>query len=186
MTFANPVTKEETYKKYLAEIGEKPNKKLERIFACGLPAAWLYLKAIGLEDLYFDLLKQVKTRYMLYKDLFYLMLLANGKSEFFPSISNSFLKLKVPPLVQAAQVQVSEPVFRMAYGFTRDQLIEVLGAIAKPGYMIRLGNQRRAIGIMFENNAYHVYHADNPRALEFKDVEGCVDLIMRVINERIY
>lgn len=183
MAFSDPITKEDTYKQYLATIGEKPSRRLKQVFDCGLPAVWLYLKAIGLENLYFDLLKRVKTRYLLFKELFYLLLLANGKSSFFPTIARGFLKFKVPTLVAAAQVQVTKPIFRMAYGFTREQLKEVLNAIAKPHYMIRLGNKTKAIGIMYSDNAYHVYHTANPSAVEFKNVDGCVDLIMRVMNE---
>lgn len=182
MAFTEQITTTEAYKKYMEEIGVQPSKKLDRVFACGLPAVWMYLKSIGLEELYFDLLKRTKHQYILFKDLFYLTLLANGKSTFFPEIGKGFLKFRIPPLVAAAQVEVSEPVFRMAFGFTREQLIEVLSAITKPHYMIRIGNQRKAIGIMYSDNAYHVYHTDNPRALEFKNIDGCVDLIMRVMN----
>ncbi len=182
MAFTEQITTSDPYKKYMAEIGVQPSKKLDRVFACGLPAVWMYLKSIGLEELYFDLLKRAKTRYILFKELFYLTLLANGKSSFFPTLGKGFLKLRVPPLVAAAQVEVSEPVFRMAFGFTREQLIEVLSAITKPNYMIRIGNQTQAIGVMYSDDAYHVYHTDNPRALEFKNVEGCVDLIMRVMH----
>ena len=72
----------------------------------------------------------------------------------------------------------------MAYSFSREQLIETLELIAKPNAMIRIGNQRRAISIMYSDNAYHVYHADNPRPLEFKSVDKCADLIIRTLNEQ--
>ncbi len=56
MAFTEQITTSDPYKKYMAEIGVQPSKKLDRVFACGLPAVWMYLKSIGLEELYFDLL----------------------------------------------------------------------------------------------------------------------------------
>lgn len=182
MAFAEPITKTDSYKKYLQEIGVKPNKKLENIFSSGLPAVWLYLKAIGLEELYFDLLKRIENNYQYFKEIFYLLLLANGKSPFFPTIGKNFLKFKIPPEVAAAEVQLAEPAFRMAFGFTRDQLIEVLTAITKPNYMVRIGNQKLSVGIMYSNDAYHVYHTGNPSALEYNNIDSCVDVIMRVLG----
>lgn len=184
MPLTNPVISQDSYYKYLDTIGVKPSKKLERCFSCGLPAVWLYLKAIGLEDVYFDLLKRIKNRSLLYKELFYLMILTNGHNKFFPHLPKEILKYKVPHDVAAAQVPITKPLFELTYSFTKEQLREVLLAIAKPNLMVRLGNQRKAIGIMFKDDVYHVYHAENPNAIEFKNVDGCVNLIMRVINER--
>lgn len=183
MPLTNPITSRPTYIEYLTEIGEKPTNKLERSFACGLPAVWLYLKSIGLEDLFFDLLAQSKKRPEAYKELFYLMILTNGQNQFFPNIPKDFLKDMIPADVKAAQVEIDKPDFEMTFSFTAAQLKETLEAVAKPNVMVRLGNQRKTIGIMFSDNMYHVYHADNPNALQFKTIDRCVDLIMRVINE---
>lgn len=183
MALTNPVTSQETYNQYLKEIGALPTKKLERCFACGLPAVWLYLKALGLEELFFDLLVKCKTRRELYKELFYLLILTNGQNKFFPHIPEEFLNIQIPEEVADAQIELDEPIFQIAYSFTKEQLARTLEQIAKPNVMIRLGNQRKAIGLMYTDGVYHVYHADNPRALEFNNIDGCVSLIMRVINE---
>ncbi|HSX20209.1 MAG TPA: hypothetical protein VLG38_03680 [Gammaproteobacteria bacterium] len=184
MAFSNQVTTLQTYKQYLREIGIVPSAKLESCFACGLPAVWLYLKAIGLEDLYFDMLAGLKKRTALFKELIYLLIFTNGHNTFFPHIPKGFLTNKVPPAVAAAQVQLAKPSFEMAYEFSRDQLTQVLSAVTQPNYMVRIGNQRKAIGIMCKDDTYHVYHANNPRALQFNDIEECVNVIMRVMNER--
>lgn len=185
MPLTNAVTEQKTYQQYMQEIGVAPSKQLERSFACGLPAVWLYLKAIGLEELFFELITKSKTRPETYKELLYLLMLSNCHNKFFPHPPVGILKLEVPQDVKAAQVEIDKPVFEMAYSFSRDQLIETLSLIAQPDAMIRIGTQRKAIGIMFKDNAYHVYHSDNPHALEFKSVEKCADLIMRVLNEQV-
>jgi hypothetical protein len=184
MPITNAVTDQKTYQQYLHEIGVMPTKQLERSFACGLPAVWLYLKAIGLEELFFDLIAKSKTRPELYKELLYLLMLTNGHNKFFPHPPEDLLKLEIPREVKAAQVEIDKPVFEMAYSFSRDQLIKTLSLIAQPNAMIRVGTQRKSIGIMFNDDVYHVYHSDNPHALEFKSVEKCADLIMRVLNEQ--
>lgn len=185
MGLVNPITDLGSYKNYLHGIGKVPTAQLERCIACGLPAVWLYMKAIGLEPVFFDLLNKVKTRDVLFKELFYLLIFTNSHNKFFPHVPETFLKLSVPAEVAAAQIQIDKPVFEIAYNFTRDQLIATLEQIAKPNVMIRLGTQRKAIGIMYNNNAYNVYHSDNPSPLEYRSVAGCVDLIMRVIQNKI-
>lgn len=176
------VTKLDTYDKYMREIGAISSYDLDKCFSCGLPSVWLYLKSIGLEELYFEILGKLKNRHLLFKELFYLLLLTNGTNKFFPHLPESFLKLQIPAEVKAAQLEVSEPEFEMAYSFTREQLKETLELIAKPGKMIRLGNKRKAVGVMYHDNVYDVYHADNAHALQFKSIDGCVDLIMRAIK----
>jgi hypothetical protein len=182
MDFANQVTKLDTYKQYLHEIGSVPSYQLDTSFACGLPEVWLYMKSIGLEDIFFELLEKAKTRPQVFKELFYLLMLTNGENKFFPHIPADFLKLDIPPAVADAQVEIRKPDFAIAYSFTRDQLLDILKLIALPNVMVRMGNERKAIGVMFKDNIYHVYHADNPRALEFKNIDGCVDSIMRVMQ----
>lgn len=184
MAFLESITNQESYRQYLREAGIAPSKTLERCFACGLPAVWLYNKAIGLEDLYFELIKKAKDRAILYKEIFYLLTFTNSHNKFFPSLPKGLLKLKIPPLIAAAQVEIAKPAFEMTFDFTKEQLKETLRLLTKPNVMIHLGNQRKAIGMMYADNAYHIYHSDNPHALEFKDIEGCVQLIMRVINEK--
>lgn len=181
VTTPTEVTKLETYTKYMKEIGAVPSYKIEKCFSCGLPAVWLYLKAIGLEETYFDILSKLKNRHMLFKELFYLLLLTNGANKFFPHIPENLLNLEIPKEVKDAQVQILKPEFEMAYAFNKEQLKETLELIAKPGKMIRLGNKKKAIGLMYQDNVYHIYHAGNPHALQFKSLDGCVDLIMRAV-----
>lgn len=183
MISTNQVTKLSTYKEYLSEIGVVPTYQLEKAFDCGLPAVWLYLKAIGLEDLYFELLEKISTRPALFKELFYLLILTNGQNKFFPHVAKDFLDIQIPRQIAAAQIELQKPDFAVVYSFTAEQLLETLQNIAKPNVMIRIGNERNAIGLMFNEDVYHVYHANNPRVLEFKTLDRCVDLIMRVIKK---
>ncbi len=182
MELTSKLTKLETYKQYMHAIGEIPSYQLDKAFACGLPAVWLYMKAIGLEEVYFDILSKIKDRNILFKELFYLLILTNGDNKYFPHVPEDFLNIQIPKEILDAQPEMHEPEFEFAFVFDRDQLKRTLEMIAKPHKMIQLGNKQRAIGIMFNDNVYHVYHADNPRALQFNHVDGCVDLIMRVMG----
>ncbi len=178
----NPITKLETYKKYLHLIGAVPTYQLEKSIACGLPTVWLYMKSLGLEEAFFDILNKIKTRALLFKELFYLLILTNGQNKYFPHIAKDFLKIELPKDIQAAQINIDKPNFELAYSFTKQQLQETITAIAKPNVMIRLGNEHKAVGIMYSNDMYHVYHIDNPAVLQFKTLDKCVELIMRVMN----
>lgn len=178
----NPITKLETYKKYLQLIGVVPTYQLENSIACGLPAVWLYMKAIGLEAAFFDILKKIKTRTLLFKELFYLLILTNGSNKYFPHLARDFLKIELPADIKAAQISLEKPDFELAYSFTKKQLQETLSAIAKENIMIRLGNERKAVGIMYSDDMYHVYHVDNPAVLQFKTLDKCVELIVRVMQ----
>lgn len=176
------VTKLDSYDKYMREIGAISSYDLDKCFSCGLPSVWMYLKSIGLEDTYFEILSKLKNRHLLFKELFYLLFLTNGANKFFPHLPENFLHLDIPKEVKAAQLEVPDAEFEMAYSFTREQLKETLELIAKPGKMIRLGNKRKAVGVMYHDNVYDVYHVDNPHALQFKSIDGCVDLIMRAFK----
>ncbi len=182
MATTSLVTNLDTYKQYLQTIGDYPSYQLEKAFACGLPAVWLYLKSIGLEDLYFFLLENVEKRPELFKELFYLLLFTNGDNKYFPYIPVDYLTLDIPKDVRDAQVQIQKPEFELAFVFDREQLQQTLQLVAKQNKMVRIGDRRKAIGIMYSNNVYHVYHTGNPRALEFNNIDGCVDLIMRVMQ----
>lgn len=182
MAITKQITELDTYKKYLSEVGEVPSYHLDKCFACGLPAAWLYLRAIGLEEFYFDLLTKVKDRSGWFKHLFYIVLLANKNNPFFPHIPDNILDLQIPAEVAAAQIDMPRPEFQMAYAFTPDQLKRTLETVSSPGKLINLGDKRKSIAIMCnDDGSYAVYHQDNPSALHFKTAERCVDLVMRIM-----
>lgn len=182
MALTQNVTNLDTYKDYLQEIGSVPSYQLDKCFSCGLPAVWLYMKAIGLEDNFFEILSKVKNRHLLFKELFYLLILTNGTNKFFPHVPENFLNIQIPAEVLEAQVEVQKPEFEMAYAFNRDQLKQTLEQIVKPNKMVRIGDRRKAVGIMYQDDTYFVYHTDNPRPLEFKSLDGCVDVIFRAMK----
>lgn len=176
------ITQLETYQKYLQEIGKVPSYELSQYFACGLPSVWMYLKSLGLEDTYFELIGNLKNRHLLFKEVFYLLLLTNGTNKFFPHVPQDFLIVDMPKDIKAAQIEISKPEFELAFAFTKDQLKETLELLAKPGKMIRIGNKNKAIGVMYNDDVYDVYHVDNPHALQFKSLDGCVDTILRSLG----
>lgn len=182
MAFSASITELDSYKEYLTAIQKVPSKQLAQAFECGLPAIWMYMKTIGLEDVFFDLLKDVKNKPELFKELFYLLMLTSDKSKFFPHVPEKLLNVEIPAKVRDAFVEINDPEFEMAHSFTRADLIETLKAVALPNKMIRLGTKMKSVGVMYSNNHYHLYHADNPHALEFKDLDRCVDLIMEIMK----
>lgn len=182
MALTQTLTKLSTYKEYLHEIGSIPSYQLDKCFSCGLPAVWLYMKSIGLEDVFFDILSKIKNRHLLFKELFYLLILTNGANKFFPHVPENFLNIEIPPEVLDAQLEVQKPEFEMAYAFDREQLKYTLEQVVKPNKMVRIGDRRKSVGIMYKDGAYFVYHTDNQLPLEYKSLDGCVDLILRAMN----
>lgn len=183
MAITEDITKLTTFKAYLKQIGQIPSYHLDKCITCGLPAAWLYMRSIGLENVYFDILKKVKERSLWFKELFYLLLFTNKDNPFFPHLPDNILNLDIPPEFIDAQVEMPAPEFQLAYSFTRQQLKETLETLAQPGRMIRLGDKTKAIGMMKDDNgSFAIYHAGNSQALEYKSIDKCVDLIMRTIN----
>lgn len=185
MSSASRLVTLDTCRKYLQLVGLKPSPKLLRCFACGLPKIWLYLKAVGLEDLYFKLLAELKTTPHMYKHVFYFLKLSNGQNKFFP-MPQDFLQIEIPPVLAAAVVQVAKPAFEMTYNFNAAQLAEVLSAVVQPNYMVRVGNQRQAIGIMFkeEEGVYYAYSINQVVPEKFNDLGACVDFVMQNIKAR--
>ena len=182
MALLQPITNLETYREYTHNAGIVPTYQLKQCFACGLPGVWLYMKSIGLEDVYFNIINDAKKKSITFKELFYLLMLVNANNKFFPKIPDNLLNIEIPPDIAAAQIPVREPDFQTVFAFTREQLIETLEVLALPNKMIRLGNLRKSVGVMYSEEVYCVYHADNPSALEFKSIEGCVDAIMRAMK----
>lgn len=184
MALINPVIELPTFEGYLHKIGVIATAELELCFTCGLPAVWLYMKAIGLENVFFDILKKAENRELLFKELFYLLIFTNNNNKFFPHVLEDFLKIEIPPEIAEAQVEITSPVFEMAYIFTREELIKTLEQVVKQNVMVRLGTKSKCVAIMYDSNGYHVYHADNLNTLGYNSIEGCVDSIMRVINTK--
>jgi len=182
MALIQPITKLETYEKYMKEIGVKPTYHLKQCFDSGLPAVWLYMKSIGLEEIYFDVLNKAKKKSAWFKELFYMLHLANSNNKFYPQVPEDLLKIEIPPAILDAQIPLEEPDFQMAFSFTRDQLKETLEAVVLPEKMVRVGNYSKSVGIMYSNDVYYVYHADNPSALQFKSIDHCVDAVMRAMK----
>lgn len=182
MSFNQALTKSDSYKQYLRDIGTVPSYKLDICFACGLPGVWLYMKSIGLEAEYFDLVNKTKDRSILFKELFYLLIHTNKNNKFFPKVPEGLLKIEIPADVYAAQVEVPAPDFELAFSFTREQLLETLKQIALPNKMLRLGNKQKAVGVMYSDKKYCVYNSDNTHALEYKTLDNCVEAIMRTFG----
>lgn len=182
MPFSASITELDSYKSYLAAIHTVPTKQMHQALDCGLPAVWMYMKTIGLEDVFFDLIKGVKNKEDLFKELFYLLMLTSDKSKFFPHVPENLLKVEIPENVRDSFVELNDPEFELAYSFTREELIETLKAIALPNKMVRLGTRKKSVGVMFVNEHYHLYHSDNPQPLQFNDVGRCVDLIMEIMK----
>jgi hypothetical protein len=183
MAFIETITELDSYKTYLGDIGEVPSYRLEKCFACGLPGVWLYMKSIGLEDEFFQILDRAKDKSALFKDLFYLLMHTNTNNQFFPKVPEDLLKIEIPKQVLDAQLDMPASDFQMVYSFTREELKETLLYLALPNKMIRIGNKQKSVGIMYSDKIYSVYHADNPRALEFKTIDGCIDAVLRAFGE---
>jgi len=182
MALIEPITKLDTYKQYMDGIGKIPSYHLKQCFESGLPGAWLYMKAIGLEDVYFEVLNKAKKKSSWFKELFYLLLISNSNNKFYPKVPDDLLKIEIPPAFLDAQVPLQEPDFQMVCAFTRDQLKETIVQCALPNKMIRVGNYGKSVGVMYSDKVYCVYHADNPSALEFKSIDSCVDAVMRAMK----
>lgn len=182
MALRNPITKLETFKTYMQDVGLTPTYRISKAFTCGLPGVWLYMKSLGLEDKYFDLLAKAKKQSVYFKELFYLLILTNKNNNFFPKVDDDLLNIQIPDRILDAQIELAQPEFEMAYDFTAAELKETLAQICVPNKMIRLGNKTNAVGIMLCDGNYCVYHADNTETLEYKDLNKCVDAVLRVMN----
>ena len=184
MPLIEPITESHSYQQYLDDISAQNSYQLDKCFACGLPAVWLYMKAIGLEAEYFNILDRSKDRSFLFKELFYLLMLTSTDINYFPKPPNGLLNLEIAPAVLDAQVELQKPDFELAFAFTREQLAVILKQIVLANKMVRLGNKKNAVGIMFKNNKYSVYDGVNSSALEFDNLDSCLDIIMR--SEPVY
>lgn len=182
MPILQALTKLDTYKTYMQDIGENRSYHLENCFSSGMASVWLYMKAIGLEAEFFTLLAKAKDRPMIFKELLYLLQLSTSNSDYFPKVPKDLLKLEIPGLVADAQVEITQPDFKLVFEITRDRLSEVLRSLAVNHRMIRIGDKQRCVGIVFSNNKYCVYHSGNSTALEYDKLNDCVDAVMRVFK----
>ncbi len=183
MSSANQITNSGAYQRCLDAMGITPSRMLDNCLESGLPAVWLYMKAIGLQAEYFLLLNTVKDRSFRFKELLYLLLLTSSQGKFFPKVPSDLLKIKITPDVLAAQVEIAKPDFELCYTFSADQLKTTLEELATPGRMIQIGNKQCSIGLMYKDNIYSTYHTGNDNVTEYNSIEKCVAAIERLFSE---
>jgi hypothetical protein len=183
MSLIKPVTKLDTYYEYLSAIDTVPSYQIDKCFACGLPAVALYMKAIGLEAEYFDIINKLKNKSILFRDLFYLLILTNSNNKFFTKVPEGLLEIKIPQEILDAQLEVTQPDFQMAFTFNAEQLKEILQLItATPDQMIRVGTKQKAVGLMFSDNKFYMYHSERSEPLVYTTLAGCIDQLLRTLG----
>ncbi len=179
MPFMKLITKSDSFITYAKDAGINLGVSMHNCFSAGLASVWLYMKAIGLESEFFTLLKRSEKRPAIYKELLYLLYMTNSNSDYFPHIPENILKLEIPGLVVDAQVEIAKPDFQLVMLVSRENLLDALRGLAIKNRMIRIGNKKLAVGVMFQSGSYCVYHAGNSTALEFKNITDCAEAIAK-------
>jgi hypothetical protein len=174
------LTETDAFKSYARDAALRTGVHLANCVAAGLPSVWMYMKAIGQEEKFFELLQQAQQRPHLYKELMYLLQLTNAQSDYFEKLPEDFLNLEIPGLVADAIVAPSNPDFKLTFALTGERLLELLRSLAVPNRMIRLGTREHSIGVMFSNGTYSVYHAGNTKALEYTKLADCVAAVVKM------
>lgn len=180
MAIITALTKTDSFKTYTEIVGANSGVALDNLFAAGLPSVWLYMKALGLETEFFNLLQQAEKHPSLYKELMYLLYLTHANSNYFPAVPTGLLKLEIPGLVEAAQVEISNPDFKLVFELSRERLTELLKELAVNNRLIRIGTKSHTVGVTFRNDVYSVYHSGNTKALEYTKLNDCVDAILNM------
>lgn len=176
------ITQEQSFTTYATDAGFNPSYKINKAIDCGLAGIWLYLKSIGLEETYFEILNKSKTKSIFFKDIFYLLMLTNTNNNFFSKIPSNILDTQIPTDFAQALINVAPAEFAIAYAFTTEELTELLKEICLPNKMVRLGNMQTSLGIMQgTDKKYYIYHPNNSEALCFTNIKDCVNKILRDI-----
>lgn len=182
--FTQPkITELDSYRTYLQDVGANSGRHLDNCFASGTISVWLYMKAIGLETEFFELIKKAKDYTSVIKELMYLLQLTNSNTSYFPQIPKDLLRLEIPGLVADAQIEITQPDFKLAFVLDDKRILEVLKGLAVKNRMIRLGDKTHAIGIMFAKDKYCIYHSGNSEALEYSNINDCVAAALRALKD---
>lgn len=172
---------------YLRQISKGSSYRLdfhlERAVACGLTRLWLYYRALGIEQSFFNLLAAAEEKIIPYREIFYGIELTNRNNKFYPKLPVDLLKINLPKDFAEAEIAVQKPEFAIAFVFTTEQLKTTLQKICLPNKMICLGDKQQSIGLMAdEQGHYFIYHAGNEHAVEYATIDACVAAITSIMQ----